>query len=249
MQSLAFHILGRVIWGLWDDVRWSAPYLPSTLAEHLNRGSETVGRARPSPLIVSSLAVFGIMNLLFYTADRSVPWFEWVYLNTMIPVVALLLKNQQRQWVRRLFQLCVFLAVVSAVTLMLWAVLAFRLYQMPQFYEFVLQAMLVTLPMIVAIGVATKTVMTYLFKGKWWPVVVTWVTIGGASIAAGVTVGGNFTILLGMTAGTALMLVLTLGLIVIFGFGAQFVCYASIRGSAGCMRLVAAGIRQLERSS
>lgn len=246
---IAFHILGRMIWGLWDDVRWSAPYLPSTLAERLSRGSEIVGKARPSPLMVASLAMLGIMNLSFYMTDRTVPWFEWVYLNTMMPVVVLLLKNQQRQWVRRLFQLWVFLAIALVVTLMLWAVLEFRLYQMPQFYEFLLQAMLAASPMIVAIGVATKTVRTHVFRDKWWPVVVTWVIVGGASVATGVTVGGNFAILLGMTVETALLLVLTLGLVVTFGFGVKVICYAGIRVSAGCMRLAATGIRRLERST
>ncbi len=248
---IAFHILGRMIWGLWDDMRWSAPYLPSTLAERLSRGSDTVGRVRPSPSMLASLTMFGIMNVSLHMADRTVPWFEWVYLNTMIPVVALLLKNQQHRWVRRLFQLWISLFIVLAVTLILWVILEYRLYQMPHFYEFLLLTILAALPMIVALGVATKTVRTYVFRDKWWPVAVTWVVIGGAYVAAWATVGGNLAISFGITVLTALipMLVLILGLVVAFAFGVKVVCYAGIRGAAGCMRLTATGIRRLERST
>ena len=246
---IAFHILGRMAWGLWDDISWSAPYLPSTLAEHLSRGSDTVSRVRSSPLMVASLAMFGMMNLSLYVADRTVPWFEWVYINAMIPVIALIMKNQHRRWVSRLFRLLVSLFIASAVFLILWTVLKFRLYEMPEFYELSLQATLATLPLAVAMGVATKFVRTRMFKGRWWPVFVAWALIGGACVVVAVTLGGSLVAeSLGMTLVTALMIVIYLATIVAFGFTAQVVCYAGIRGTSLFMRLAAAGVRQLARS-
>ena len=245
---IALQILVRMILGLWDDVSWSAPYLPTTLAERLSRGSDKASRVRPSPFMVALLTVFAIMNLSLLATDRTVPWLEWVYTNAMIPVAALMLKNQQRRWVRWLSRLLVYLFIASAVTLILWAVFEFRLYEMPEFYQFLLQAILAILPLAVAMGAATETVRTRMFKGRWWPVLLTWAIIGGASVAAAVTVGGNLAISLGMTIVTALMIVMYLATIVAFGFGAQVVCYAGIRGTSLFMRLAAAGVRQLARS-
>ena len=251
--AIAFSILARMILGIWDDIRWSAPHLPSTLSNQLSRGSDAVRRARPSPFVLSLLTAIWIMNLSLYAADRAVPLIEWVGMNAMMPVVGWAVFNQENRWARRITRAYTFLMLILVVTLPPLVVLELRLYQNPAFYPTVLRGALAMAPIAVAIGVATRPVRSYLFKGRWWPVLVTWVLLGGACVVAAVTVGGNLAIVLGMTFFAALTPVVYFGLLgimaVIFGLGAMAICFVARKGTAGCMRLAAVGIRRLERKS
>ncbi len=248
---IALDILCRMILGLRDDVTWSAPYLPSTLSERLSRGSDAVSRVRPSSFVIGLLAMLGLMNLSLYTTDRAVPLIEWAGMNAMIPVVGWVVFNQEHRWARRIVSLFLSLVVIFVVALILWLLLEFRLYQKPESYHLVLKVLLAMAPISVAIGVATRPVRGHLFKGRWWPVLVTWAMLGGTCVVAGEIVWGNPAIVLGLTFFAALMSVLFLGLlgimVVIFGLAAKVVCLAGLRGTAVCMRLAAAGIRRLEQ--
>ena len=249
-SAIALDILYRMIRGLWNDVAWSVSHLPSTLSNRLSRGSDAVSRARPSTFVIALLATFGLMNLGLYATEPATSWFMWAGVNVLIPVVVWAALNQERRWVRRIIQLWMLLAVISVVSLMLWVVLDTRLYQKPTFYPTMLQAILAMALMSAAIGVASTPVRNHLFKGRWRPVLVTWVVLGGACLAAGVIVGENLAGFVGMLLVLAVMYVLALCLVVtVFGLGAMAVCFVAVKGTAGCMRLAAVGIRRLERKS
>ena len=65
----SLHILGRMFWGLLDDVVWAGQQVPTALGGCLKRGSDSVGNMRPSPVAISCLAMLGLMNWTLAMSD------------------------------------------------------------------------------------------------------------------------------------------------------------------------------------
>ena len=245
-SGTALHVLSRMVSGAWDDVGWSLPHIPSTLVGHLIHGSGAIGHGRPSPWAVSSLAVLGLMNWVLAMSDRHHPWFEWLFVNVGVVAITLLLQNQRHTWVRRLFLLWGGSTVVLTVGMAILAARDSRLLQVPDDYNLVLEAMLLTPLIVLGLLVAARICRTHVFEGNWWwPVLPCLSVIGFALWGSGIAVDGSPESLLEVSVATAVLCVGWTALAAAFAYGSKVVCYTGFRGVAGCIRLLAGGVGQI----
>ena len=235
----------RVVRGVKDDLAWSAPYLPSMLAEQFERLSEALRNVRTLTPAISALAVLGMMNASLAVSDGDKAWAEWLRTNGAVLAAIVLMWNQQHRWARRIFHLGIFLTVFMAVGVLLWVVLNHRLYEIPTFNQSMVQFGFAILPVVLGMVVSSETCRTRAFKGHWWPVYVSWILITAIFLGTAVFVG-----LKTSTTIWATMALLTAALIIlgtIFISGSAIICHGGLKVSAGCMRLMAAGIRHLSQ--
>ena len=240
----AVQILFRMVWGLKDDLAWSAPYLRSTLSERLERGSEAISHLKTSYSVISCLALFGMFNLAFLLSDGHKPWTLLLFTNISIPVVAIVLSNRQRTWARRLIRWYCGIASVLMVGVLLWVVLEYHLYQMPTFYQVMLQFSVAMLPLVLMMLVSNKLCRVRLFKGHRWPIFVCWALI--ISISLGIAIAMGLIVVLTIWTVMVLMVLTFMVMSIIFLSGAAVVYYGGLKVSAECMLLIAAGIRRLK---
>ena len=67
--EIAIRIVLRVVLGMKDDVTWSAPYLPETLAEQFERGREALRHVGMPKFTIAAMAVVGVMNCAWLMSD------------------------------------------------------------------------------------------------------------------------------------------------------------------------------------
>ena len=245
-SQTAIHILRRMASGAWDDVSWSLPHIPSALAGHLVRGSHAIGHARPSPWAISSLAVLGLMNWVLAMSDRHHPWFEWLLVNAGVLAITLLLQKERHSWVRRLFLLWGASTVILTVGVAISAAQDSRLLQFPVDYGLLLEAILLMLLMVLGLLVAARISSAHVFGGnRWWPVLPCLPVIGLALWGSGIAVDGSPEHFLEVSVATAVLSAGWIVLAAIFAYGSRVVCHAGLRGTAGCMRLLAGGMARI----
>ena len=241
--EIAVQIFFRTVWGIKDDVAWTAQYFPSRLADRLEKGSEILSHFGTPPRLIASVATFGLMNSAFFMSDGDQTLVDWLFLNGALLTGSVLFCSQQYRWARRIVHYYLYLATLLGVGGLLWMVFQYRLYEIPTFSEVVLQLAVAVLPVILGMAVSSKTCRVRAFNDKWWPVLACWVLITAASLGIATYMG--LAILLTVW---ATMVVLALGftlLCAIFTSGSAIVCYGGLKSSAGIMRLLAAGMRRL----
>ena len=241
--EIAAQVMFRTAWGFKDDLAWSVPYLPSALVNRLEGGSKALRRFKTPNAAITLLAFFSMINLgyFFLEADRS--WMELLGMNIVAIGVTTVMHNEQRSWARRIIHGYLGIATAAFIGSLLWVVLHYRLYEDPDFPPFMLQAAAAILPVALAILVSTKTCRVRVFKGLWWPVFACWGLILGISVGTAIQLGLSFVL---TSWATMALIPLVLGVTaVIFIIGAAIVCYGGVKGGAGCMHLMAAGIRRL----
>ena len=241
--EIAVQVLLRMMCGAKDDLAWSAPYLPHAMAERLERGGEILSRIRTPTVVITSLALFGMLNASFFVSDGDKPWTIFLGMNLSACGVIIVMHNQQSRWARRILHWYLVAATASLVGVLLWAVLHHRLYEMPGFYQLMLQFAVAMVPLVLAMLVGSELCRRRVFKGRWWPVIVCWGLIAAISLGAGMYLGlSSLTTVWTAMALAALALVIVCA---IFVSCAAVVCYGGLKGGASCMRLIAAGIRHL----
>ena len=243
--EIAFHVLLRVVRGVIDDLAWSAPYLSSMLAEQFERGSESLRNVRTLTPIISAMAVLGMMNASLAVSDGDRTWTEWLRTNGVVLAAIVLMWNQQHRWARRIFHSSIYLAIFMAVGVLLWMVLNHRLYEIPTFSQSMFQFGFAMLPMVLGMVVSSETCRTRVFKGHWWPVYVSWILITAISLGTAVFVGLKTSMTIWATMALLAAALFILG--TIFISGSAIICHGGLKASAGCMRLMAAGIRHLSQ--
>ena len=245
-SQTAIHIIRRMASGAWDDAGWALPHVPFALTGHLVRGSHAIGQARPSPWATASLAVLGLVNWVLAMSDRHHPWFEWLLVNAGVLAITLLLQKERRSWVGRLLLLWVASTVVLTVGVAIPAAQDSRLLQFPLDYELLLEAILLMPLMVLGLLVAARISSAQVFEGNWWwPVLPCLPVIGLALWGSGIAVDGSPESFLEVSVATAVLSVGWTVLAAIFAYGSRVGCHAGLRGSAGCMRLLAGGIARM----
>ena len=245
-SQTAIHIIRRMASGAWDDAGWALPHVPSALAGHLVRGSHVIGHARPSPWAIASLAVLGLMNWVLAMSDRHHPWFEWLLVNAGVLAITLLLQKQRRSWVGRLLLLWGASTVVLTVGVAILAAQGSRLLQFPVDYELLLEAILLMPLMVLGLLVAARISSAHVSWGNWWwPVLPCLPVIGLALWGSGIAVDGSPENFLEVSVATAVLSAGWIVLAAIFAYGSRVACHAGLRGTAGCMRLLAGGIGRI----
>ena len=236
--AIAIRIFLRMLCGLPGDVVWAAPYLPATLARSLMGASEAISRPDTLKLLIPGLAMFSVMNGLFVMSNDG--WPIGLALNGGILVGMGFVWKQHLSWVHRIRNFLYGLAVSMMVGVLVWAVIQYRLYQVPSFYP----SMLAVLSVVLAMVVTDKSFRGRVFKGRWWPVVMCWAVIATTSLVTASFITGGLMILLAVWAYAALM---ALALVMLFAmiFIAALGWYGGLRAGAVGMRLMAVGIRRL----
>ncbi len=241
--EIAIHVLLRTFCGLKDDLTWSVPYLPHAMTERLESGSHTLSRLRTPTVVVTSLALFGMVNVLFLMSDGDKPWTALLGWNIAACVVSIVMHNQERIWARRILHWYLALATVLLAGVLIWATLQHRLYEMPNFSHLMLQVPVAMLPPVLAMLVSTERCRTLLFKGCWWPVFACWGLIVAISLGTAIFMG--LTTLITVWAAIA-MVGLTLAIAsAIFVGSAAVICHGGLKGGAGLMRLMAAAAKRM----
>ena len=241
--EIAVHLLLRMLCGVKDDLAWSAPYLPSAMAERLERGGEALSQFRTPTAVITSLAVFSLLNASLFLSDGDKPWTEFLVMNVSACAVIFVMHHQQRPWARRIIQWYLGIATALLVSVLVWVVLYHRVYEMPGFYRLMLQFAVAMLPLILAMLVSSERCRARFFKGRWWPVFASWGLIAAISLGTAMYLGLSTltTVWTGMT-------LVTLALVIVcavFAGCAAVVCHGGLKGGAGLLRLMAAGIRHL----
>ena len=242
-SEIAVQLLLRMMCGVKDDLAWSAPYFPSAMAERLERGGEALSHFRTPTVVITSLALISMLNVSIFASDGAKPWTLVLGMNVSACGVIVVMHNQQRSWARRIIHGYLGIATASLVSLLVWMVLHHRLYEMPGFYRLMPQTAFAMLPLILAILVSTQRCRVRFFKGRWWPVIACWGLIAAISIGTAVCLGLSTltTVWTGMAV-AALALVI---MCAIFLGCAAIVCHGGLKGGAGLLRLMAAGVRPL----
>ena len=241
--EIAVQVLLRMLCGIKDDLAWSAPYLPNAMEERLERGGETLSRFRTPTVVITSLALFSMLNVSFFVSDGDKLWTQFLGMNVSACGVIIVMHNQQRTWARRILHSYLAIATAVLVGVLVWVVLHYRLYEMPGFYQLMLQAAVAMLPLVLAMSVGSELCRARVFKGRRWPVFGCWGLIAAISFGTAMYLGiSTFTTVWAAMALAGLALVIVCAM---FVSCAAVVCYGGLKGGAGCMRLMAAGIRRM----
>ena len=213
----------RMVTGAVDDIAWAWPHLCSILVGRMNSGKVSVQRVVTRKVLVMSVACLGFVNCLFFAADIEHTLLEWSVHNLGAVVASVLICHQGHPTARRVLNGLIGLAIVSGIVLLTWLVIEHRLYDEPLFRQMVLSA----LPIFVMLVIGTKGFRARAFGGRWWPALVSWVAIGGISIATADLFAGSLTTLLSVWGYLALV-VLSYGLMAAFlGLWLLVVCFGS----------------------
>ena len=241
--EIAIQVLFRMLCGVMDDVAWSAPCLPGAMAERLERWGEALGRFRTPPSVITYLALFGLLNGSLFLSDGDRSWMHLLGLNTSACGAIFVMHHRQRPWARRIFIWYLGIATVLLLGVLAWVVVHHRVYEVPGFYPLMLQFAVAFLPLILAMLVGSEGCRARFFKGRWWPVFVSWALIAAISIGTAMH--------LGLSTSTAVWTWMALAsLAFVIGCGvfmgcAAAVCHGGLKGGAGLLRLMAAGVRHL----
>lgn len=241
--EVAVQILFRMVWGAKDDVAWSTPYFSNAMATRLDSWSEDLSRMKTSRAAISLLALFSMINSVFFFSDTDKTWTHLLALNVGACVVFVVMHNQKRTWARRIINLCVAIFIIMAVAVPVWAILHLRLYEMPGFNQLFPQLAITLLPLALAMFIGSETFRARVFKGRWRPVIICWIII--AAISLGIAFSMGYSTLGIIWAGVGLA-TLTLVIVCVFFVAVAVVaCYGALKASAGFTRLIASGIRRL----
>ena len=241
--EIAAQVMFRVVWGSKDDLAWCAPHIPNALVNRLEGGSKALRHFKTPNAAITLLAFFSMINVGYLSLEADRSWMGLLGMNIVAIGVATVMHNEQRSWARRIIHGYLGIATAALIGSLLWVTLHHRLYDDPDFYPLMLQAAAAILPVALAILVSTKACRVRAFNGHWWPVFVCWGLVLGISVGTAIQLGLSFV----LTSWAAMALLsLVLGVTAaVFIVIAAIVCYGGVKGGAGCMQLMAAGIRRL----
>ena len=242
-DEIAITIMLRVVRGMKDDVAWSAPHLPVALAEQFERGSEALRHVGTPKVIITAMAVVGMINCAWLMSDEDKTWVMWFILNGVALNVSVLMGNQQHRWARRLILLFKGLAFVGGIATILYLVLDRRLYESPSFNQTMLGFALALVPLFLLTVVSSETCRVRLFRRRWWPIFSSSVL----SIVGALWISSYMGLTATLVTVWMLLASLAVGYMVlaaIFLGGSSIVWYGGLRGGAAGMRLLADRIRR-----
>ena len=247
--EIAFQLAIRLVWGAKDDVAWSVPHLPKSLMERLEKGSEAISRTVTPKWMIPSLAMLGLVNSSYLASEVERSPMELLMINGAVVAVIVVMHNQQRTWARRVIRLYLILAALMMVSALTLVVFHYGLHQEPGFhrlaFQFLLQLSAATLPVLLAISVASKLCRDRFFKGHWWPVFIGWGAIATVSLSITILIGGSLSVLPMVWGVAILSLILLIAAIWTFALMASGVWYGGLKLLAGGMRIASVGIRHL----
>lgn len=239
-SEIAGRLLEKCALGMPDDMAWCAPFVPAKLADAFDQLSGIM-RHWPIPsALIAAVVYLGLANYSFLINPSSFTFSEWLMRNGMIIPVIVLLSYQKHAIARKVLYTLIGVSMAVMAGFIVWMLVQNHLYEIAQIRLFLL-AVVAALPMNVVIDKTWRS----RFKGKWWLFELYWSPIIGAGMLGSWLITGSilpfFILWLGIGL-SGFALILMWGAIGLAAFAA---CWAGIRGSAGGLRLVAAGLRRL----
>lgn len=225
--------------GAWDDVSWALPQIPSALAVHLVRGDDAIGQLRPSPWVISYLAVAALINVFLALSDWHHLWPAWLIANAVVLVATLLLQRQRQLWARGVLLLGCSFTILLGVGVGISA--AWNPVSVTFQHSLMLEAVLMVPLVILGLLVACRINGASVFKGSWWPLLLCISCIGFGLWGSGIAVDGSPESLLEVSAVTAVLCAAWEALAVGFAHGSRVGSYALLGGASITMRLLSKG--------
>ena len=243
--EVALRVLVRVAIGIPADVTWAVCYLPNNLSPKLERGSEALRGSKTPAIVVVSVGLFAMMNVGVWVAQPDVWWREFFVANLGVVGAIVLVSNRQRTWARRITTWGPGAAAAILFAFLLWSIVEQRWYTAPMFGQYMLLFISAMLPLVVAIAVGTEACRVRIFKGRWWPVYVSWLFIAVVSTGAAILLRSEVLLVTWSTVfiGLSGLVIMTF----VFCWAAAFICRGATKGTAACMKWAAQGIRNLDK--
>ena len=239
-SETAIRILEDWVKGVPRDIESCAPFLPKVIADRVAGWGDNLRHYRVPATMVAGVAALGFMNYGFFTSPNEAVG-PWVFVNVLVLAMTALQWKIKHPIARRILYSWMGVAMVGSMVVLAWLTMNYRLYEVMTFKVLML-AMAALSP---AIIVVDKSWRSRLFKGRWWLIAICWAALFAGALGTSWLTMHDVKPLIEMWATIALLL---LALIVVFGtiaLASFVLCWAGIRGSAGGLRLVAAGIRRL----
>ena len=238
----AVRLLRRMASGVWDDMSWALPQIPSALAVHLVRGEDAIGQLKPSPWGISYLAVATLVNVFLALSDWKQFWPAWLIANAVVLGATLLLHRQREPWARGILLFAGSFTVPMGIGLGITAVWNPEsvTFQHSLMLEAVLMVPLVILGLLVACRISGASV----FNGSWWPLLLCIPCIGFGLWGSGIAVDGSPETLLEVSVATGVLCAAWAALSVGFAQGSKVGSYALFGGASITLRLLSKGMSQ-----
>ena len=229
-------LLRHTALGAWNDVSWAMPQIPSALAPHLVRGGDAIGQLRPSPWVISFLAVATLVNAGLALSDWSRIWPAWPVANAVVLATTLLLQRHRQLWARGMLLLGGSFTILLALGVGISAVWSPKsvTFQHSLMLEGVLMVPLVILGLLVACRISGASV----FNGSWWPLLLCIPCIGFSLWGSGAALDGSPESLLEVSAATAVVCAAWAALAIGFAHGSKIGSYVLLGSTAGCLRVL-----------
>jgi hypothetical protein len=239
--EIAVRMLEILVLGLVDDVSWSMQFMRGALADKIVGWSDSLRQSRVPAAMIAGVATLAPMNYGFFISPANQPLYLKIIMNAIIIGIITLLWKTKQPRARCIFNLLMSITVIAGIVAMMWLTINYHLYEMVSFKIFML-AMVSALPITVAINKSRRKFLT----GKTLCLFVTgWVFIISGALIGSWTLAGSVKPLFDAWLQIALSVV---AMFIFYGsliLASSGLCWAGMRGSAGGLRLVAAGLRRL----
>jgi hypothetical protein len=239
--EIAVRILEIWVMGMADDVSWCIPFAPGMFADRVEGWGGNLRHYRIPNAMIAGVATLGLMNYSLFSSPHNQSLGTWLFANTIVISMTVLLWKHNHPVARRIFQAWLWIAMAGAIAVMGWMTIHYQLYASATF-KILMLAMAAVLP---AIIVVDKSWRQRLFRGRWWLIPICWAPIIAGALAGSSLIVHSITPLLEMWAA---MVLLVVGMFIVYGFialAAYVLCWLGIRGSSGGLSLMAAGLRRL----
>ena len=240
-EVIAAKILFRLMTGLPDDVAIWASSDPTRFADKVAGWGTALRRYRIPNAMIAGVATLGVMNYSFFSSHSNQTIGRWLLMNSIAIVMTILLWKLKHPLARRILNMWIGTTIVAGIAIMTWLTINHHLYEIMTFKVLML-AMVAVLP---AIIVVDRSWRNRLFRGRWWLVAICWAPIIVGSFAGSLLIAHDVRPLLEMWAAMTLLAVGVFVVCSVMGLAAHFLCWLGIRGGAGGLRLLAAGIQRL----
>ena len=241
----AIDLLHRMASGAWDDLSWALPQIPSAMDGHLVRGSDAIGRMRPSPWVISYLGIAVLINVWLALSDWRHLWPAWPLANAGVLACTLLLQRQPQLWVRGILLFGVSFTILLALVMGISATWNSEPLPWPFHHSLMLEAVLMVPLIILGLLVATKICGAHVFDGsRWWTLLLCIAVIGFVLWGSGIAVDGTPENLLEVSVATAVLSIGWAVLAVGFAHGSKVGSYALLGGASITMRLLSKAVSQ-----
>jgi hypothetical protein len=239
--EIAVRLLETWAMGMVDDVKWCMPFVPGVLADRLKGWGSSLQNYRIPATMIAGVGTLGLLNYSFFNSPNNHSFASWLSANAVGVAVAILLWKHHHPLARRIFQAWMGIAMVGAAAVLAWMIIHYQLYAITTFKVLML-AIVAILPTAVVVD---RSWRRRIFGGRVWLVPICWAPIVAGALAGSLLIAHSIKPLLEMWGVMALMAVGVLIVSCLVALAGYVLCWLGIRGSAGGLRLLGAGIRHL----